>query len=107
MSLFNLAEYPFSDVGERAIAVTWEFLQDSAQLTHALRTFFTDQPAFNNLHLSSMRHRHSITLLNNYGGHSRAGGYAYLAAIGAMYAAPSRPGMKCVRPAAYTRRGEK
>src|SRR2546421_10880852 len=106
MRLFNLADYPFADVSERAIAITREFLQDSAQLTPALGPFCDDQPAFNNLHLSSMRHRHSITLLY-YGGHSRAGGYANLAATGAMYDAQSRPEMKCVRPAAYKRREEK
>src|SRR5947209_12269984 len=104
MGLFNLAEHPFTDIGERAIAITREFLQDSAQFAHTLRTFFSDEPAFNDLHLSSMRHRHNITLLDNYGGHSGAGRYANLAATGGNVCCQSRPEMKCVHPAAYTRR---
>jgi hypothetical protein len=76
MRLFNLLEDPFTYICIRTAAIAREFLENSAQFTHTFRAFFADEATFNQLHLGSMGHRHTKTLLICMMERDIAGGYA-------------------------------
>src|SRR6266516_7582465 len=101
LRLFNLLEDPSTYICIRAIAIAREFLENSAQFAHAFRAFFADEAAFNELHVGSMGHRHTKTLLDDVEGQSRrvrqsSGPGDEGKLIGALIRAEER----CVRPAA-------
>src|SRR5256885_13360667 len=103
MGLFDLLKDPLTDIGIGAVAIAREFLENSAQFAHTFRAFFADEAAFNQLHVGSMGHRHTKTLLDDVEGQSRrvrqsSGPGDEGKLIGALIRAEER----CVRPAAYT-----
>src|SRR5690348_13884132 len=61
--LFNLLENPPTYICIRTVAIAGKLLENRAQFAHTFRAFFADEAAFNHLHLGSMRHRHTKTLL--------------------------------------------
>src|SRR5260370_26296977 len=105
MGLFNLREDPFTHFCIRTVAIAREFLENGAQFTHTFSAFFTDEAAFNQLHVGSMGHRHTKTLLDDGEEPSRRVRQSRGSGDeGMLRAAISLAEERGVRPAAYTRR---